>query len=425
MLKRRLRESFLIVLITIVLLLLLEGATRLSGFTPAKPLLAELMEADPIVLWKNKPGSYGTRESRFAPKISYIHNQQGFRIRNDINVKSPNSFRVLMMGDSNIWGFGVEQAQTVSEVLQYRYSQLDLENHPIEVLNLGVIGHTSFQGMRWLEQLLIYQPDMICFAYGYNDRRYVADSYSQDGEDYFRLTYQNIRLHQLLFEWSAMCGWVSSWNQPEKLTPFTDAVPRVPLEQYKSNFQTMLSICDEHDIPSVVIGLQDNPVIDQELEETYQLQQEGKLQDAVTRYMDMMKEPNITESTLAPYYVYGILQRVISSKELQEDFLMEKVDQLVSELEESFLPLDSMMGNTVIRGDWEYLAILQEVCSNYSNSFYIEYQELINSMSIEEQYQCYFPTDPCHINAKGHEVLAEHLHPIIWEQYQTFIRGDS
>ena len=424
MLKRRLRDTFLIVIITILTLILLEGIVRVSGISPAKPLLAEWMQPDPTLLWKIKPGSYGTRESRFAPKISYVHNQSGFRIREEIKPKSSKTFRVLMLGDSNIWGFGVEQAQTASEVLQYRFSQMDLEGHSIEVLNLGIVGYTSYQGLHWLNESLYLQPDMICLAYGYNDRRYVANGSNQDSSSYFKQTYNTIYIRQLLFERSAICGWIASWNGKSKLTPFTEAVPRVPLEQYQSNFETMLSICETQNIPTVVIGLQDNPAIDQKLEDAFQLQLDGQLADAVVQYMDRMKEPNITESTLAPYYVYGILKRVTASKELQDDFLMESVNTVLTELEESFLPLDSMMGNTVIRGDWEYLAILKEVCSNYNNALFIPYQEMIEAMPKDEQLHCYFPTDPCHINPKGNEVLADYLQPIIWEQYQSFIRGE-
>ena len=63
--------------------------------------------------------------------------------------------RVLVLGDSFTWGFGVEQEQIFTEVIEN--SRKD-----VEVINAGVSGYSPDQELIWLrEQGMHFQPDLV------------------------------------------------------------------------------------------------------------------------------------------------------------------------------------------------------------------------------------------------------------------------
>jgi hypothetical protein len=95
----------------------------------------------------------------------------GLRDREYVANKPAGVFRVLVVGDSIAYGFGLPQEDALSEQLEdllrsYRAAQ----SLRIEVLNLGVSGYNIEQivenlgtrGLRW-------QPDLILYAYCLND----------------------------------------------------------------------------------------------------------------------------------------------------------------------------------------------------------------------------------------------------------------
>lgn len=419
--QKRIRDTFIILFITVGLLAILECAFRLSGISPAPPVLSEGMQADPVLLWKTIPGSYGQKSSRFVPAISFVHNKSGMRMRHDIEPKKPGTFRVLMLGDSNIWGFGVEQAQTCASVLQQLLDERNENQKSIEVINMGVIGYSSYQGMKQLEQSLALQPDLIVLGYGYNDRRYIASKIRQDSAEYFLHTYRAVCVHQLLFEHSSLCNWASSWNQNGIETTLQESAPRVPVEQYQNNFQTMLTFCQKNNLQVIVLGLRDNPAITQRIELAIQYESEKKWIEAASLYINILSSPNITESSLAPYLFSQFVAKIPADEieTLSLQLQIDDIENVKRNVQNLKLPIDSMMGMTVIRRDEEYLAVLPEICSNYNNVRYIDFRDVMASLSIEEQWQCYFPVDPCHINSKGNALLANYLASIIMKTVHT------
>ena len=94
---------------------------------------------------------------------------RGFRSPHFEEAKRPGVFRILCLGDSSTFGMNVDDADPYPQVLQ----RLLDERAPgrFEVLNLGVPGYSSRQGLELLrQQALKYQPDLVVFAFGTNDR---------------------------------------------------------------------------------------------------------------------------------------------------------------------------------------------------------------------------------------------------------------
>ncbi len=113
----------------------------------------------------------------------FTTNSKGFRGTNEYAIpKPPNVFRVLSLGDSVVCGYGVEDDQTFSAVLEKKLST----RRPTEVLNLAVPGFGNAEELIQLENVgFEYQPDLVILGYFVNDHfdNLTSDLYRlQDGK---------------------------------------------------------------------------------------------------------------------------------------------------------------------------------------------------------------------------------------------------
>jgi lysophospholipase L1-like esterase len=96
-------------------------------------------------------------------------NDRGFRTPPFTESKRPGVIRVVCLGDSSTFGMNVEEVDSYPRQL----ARLLEQDHPgrFEVLNLGVPGYTSRQGLELLRrEVLALEPDVVTFAFGTNDR---------------------------------------------------------------------------------------------------------------------------------------------------------------------------------------------------------------------------------------------------------------
>ena len=116
---------------------------------------------DPLLGWRHVPGRSG------------LHQHPDFRVRVDINdaglrdrdypTARTQRDRMLFLGDSFGWGFGVERDESVSELLEAR--------HPgWEIVNASVSGYGTDQQLLWYrEEGFQYQPDVVFVLFHPND----------------------------------------------------------------------------------------------------------------------------------------------------------------------------------------------------------------------------------------------------------------
>ncbi len=94
------------------------------------------------------------REFKTRVKINSAH----MRDREYPVEKNADKKRIIAVGDSYVFGWGVEQDQAFTEILEDRL----LKN--TEVLNMGVSGYCGSQEVEWLAaQGVKYQPDVVLF----------------------------------------------------------------------------------------------------------------------------------------------------------------------------------------------------------------------------------------------------------------------
>lgn len=173
--RKRLKGLIAFVIACSVLLLVLEVLCRLlptdfskmrsgqfSEDYPIDPLLtAGVFLLDEHTFW------------RFAAPIKEMGiNEGGFRATNATALaKSRSRYRIMCIGDSVT--FGVPQTLNRPEDTYPKRLEAMLHDYGltcVEVLNAGVPGYTSYQGLQQLRHRLIqYDPDCVIVQFGIND----------------------------------------------------------------------------------------------------------------------------------------------------------------------------------------------------------------------------------------------------------------
>jgi hypothetical protein len=117
---------------------------------------------DDLLGWTHKPNQQGLFYDRdFSIKVSI--NSQGLRDKeyafNRVEAKN----RLLVLGDSFAWGFGVEHHEIFTEILEDNYPNW-------EIINASVSGYGTDQEFLYLKHRGIhYQPDIVLLLFHLND----------------------------------------------------------------------------------------------------------------------------------------------------------------------------------------------------------------------------------------------------------------
>jgi lysophospholipase L1-like esterase len=143
----------------------LEIAARLRGLAPIASYLGPAAETclarDPALNLVFRPACHGALS--FTDFRTNSLGLRGAEPHTDARV------RVLALGDSCTWGWGVRDEETFPAVLG------SLAGEDADVVNAGVPGYTSRQGLRYLrERGLALRPDVVFIGFGFNDARPAA-----------------------------------------------------------------------------------------------------------------------------------------------------------------------------------------------------------------------------------------------------------
>ena len=153
----------LIVISTLFALVVSEIALRLMGYTPlyVSPERDQFWKYDPLLGWAHEPGQEGIFETPQFRTVVRI-NENGLRDRQHSYERPDDIERVLVIGDSFAWGYGVEESE--------RFSQLLEKSLDVEVINAGVSGYSTDQELLWYKNEGIkYETDLVVLVIAGND----------------------------------------------------------------------------------------------------------------------------------------------------------------------------------------------------------------------------------------------------------------
>ncbi len=166
---RGLLQNLLLVLISIlVATVVIEIAIRmLYAEHVATVTSRSFWQHDSYLGWKNRSGETGTM---FFPErkvgkqlISVVMNSAGFRDKERSSPPTPGKRRIACLGDSFVFGHGVEFDSLFTSLIETRDPRL-------EVLNFGVSAYSTDQELLLLEKVVLdYNPDVVLLFVTEND----------------------------------------------------------------------------------------------------------------------------------------------------------------------------------------------------------------------------------------------------------------
>jgi hypothetical protein len=155
--------------------ILAEMVVRMAGYKP-QFAATQFFRYDPLLGWRLQPALEGPFE---RPQFhSYVKiNSRGLRGTEHPYEKPPGKKRILVLGDSFVWGFGVNDDEIFTALMEK-----DLPE--VEVINGGVTAYGTTQELLWLEREGIkYQPDLVVVVLYRND---LVDNITQLYNGYYR-----------------------------------------------------------------------------------------------------------------------------------------------------------------------------------------------------------------------------------------------
>jgi lysophospholipase L1-like esterase len=166
----------LLIVSTAFAFLLGEIALRLMGWGPlyVSSERNHFWKYDSLLGWAHQPGQEGIFETPQFRTFVRI-NQKGLRDHEHSYERPNNAKRILVIGDSFAWGYGVEESERFSQRLE---TSLD-----VEVINAGVSGYSTDQELLWYSNEGVkYDTDLIILVFtgndiGHNQQQFVYTIY--------------------------------------------------------------------------------------------------------------------------------------------------------------------------------------------------------------------------------------------------------
>ncbi len=173
------RMSFLLgVLFTAIFLFVMQAGLHVYALVSRPGLsvvsnridLNRIMQNDPDTFWSLLPNLKNVefKPQPMGPPRSFHVSTNELGLRNPPLREKGGRLRILAVGDSTTFGQYVEDGETWPAQLQ---TILDPGGTRADVVNAGLIGATSFQGLSYLlKRGFDLQPDAVIATYGFNDR---------------------------------------------------------------------------------------------------------------------------------------------------------------------------------------------------------------------------------------------------------------
>ena len=224
----------------------------LSKLSTTDPLAGPLYREDRHLLWRLVPAAeFDTVISHRNPKggeeqaIRITINQDGYRGR--ILDANQGTFRVLCLGDSNFFGYPLDDEHVLPRVLEQALSKLD-SGRRFEVINGGVPGYTIAQGRRWYDERFGNQHfDVVLLSYLNND----AWLQPRTDAELFEMRESSLYAVAGLARRSRLVRFIESLFGIE--IPPAEFVQRVPLDDFVRQYESLVTTLHEAETDVMVL----------------------------------------------------------------------------------------------------------------------------------------------------------------------------
>jgi hypothetical protein len=158
-----LRRLLAVFLGLLVALLICEGLIRLTGLGNVSLSRGSFHAFDPEAGWICRAGADTDYEQPGSFRVRVSVNSRGLRDREHALPKPAGTRRVVCLGDSFMWGYGVEEEEMLSRALER-------EVPGTETVNLGANGYSTVQELvRFETEGVRHSPDAVLLLVCWND----------------------------------------------------------------------------------------------------------------------------------------------------------------------------------------------------------------------------------------------------------------
>ena len=194
--------------VTVAVLVVVELGFRVLGVPPFHPedLLCEL------AAYRLVRTRAGLRLHGAPWNVAITTNRLGFRGRETTVAKPAGVFRVVALGDSSTFGVCVGDDETFCAMAEGLANSDARSGRRVEVINAGVIGYNTMQGLRALERVILpLRPDCVVVSFAVNDsaeggqlRNYLG-RHRPELEEFPPAV---VTIRNVLWNHSAVCRWL-------------------------------------------------------------------------------------------------------------------------------------------------------------------------------------------------------------------------
>jgi len=141
---------------------------------------SDMFRADSVLGYTFNPGVYHIVEKSVDGLHAYKVTIQNDGSRSTSGLQNVGAPRIYLMGDSNIWGFGIDDEMTIAWMLQTHVPEF-------HVLNMAVTGYSTVQSLLQFRAIAnqLTQSDIVVFSYPTGSPgRHVGDTYEGFGHGF-------------------------------------------------------------------------------------------------------------------------------------------------------------------------------------------------------------------------------------------------
>jgi len=261
--KRRLRRRLLILFLSVPIFILLteiflaiipiDAHFRNRFFLVNRALdYPEVFKKDYYLFWRLRPDQ--TVKSRFFEGKEYRINFLGLR-GPDLPPKT-DKLRIVAMGNSCTFGWGMTDNEIYVKRLESCLNAIS-ELPPVEVINAGIPGYSSFQGRRFFNSdILELQPDIVLLLFAWNDQWAAAGNIADKDQQMpppFILDIQNLFSRLRLYRLIKKILLTAIEKPLESQLIKENTVYRVDVVDFYNNLEVIVESCKREGIIPVLL----------------------------------------------------------------------------------------------------------------------------------------------------------------------------
>ncbi|OGF14488.1 MAG: hypothetical protein A2W00_04765 [Candidatus Eisenbacteria bacterium RBG_16_71_46] len=379
---------------------------RLS-LQPREP--ASLFVRDPRLLYRQRPGF--DRITGRSRQVRVRVNSLGLRGPERELGRAPGVVRVLALGDSQTWGFDVEEDEAYPQALERLLDAATGAGSPgFEVINAAVPGYSSYHGLVWLQENLgRFRPDAVTVSFNFNDRL-LAEEMTSD----FSLIRATPERYAAAWRWNLLRrsfvlregqALMAKWRmrrlppaaaryrerERELVKEWQRLEPVVTPGERLDHLRGIAALCRTHGVPLILVALPEHPWL------------AAPLDSATARLR--ADDPQGATRALAGYFALADSSLLWTYSDY--DVLANAIALRARPGAETSWPHRRAPANVVLATAGEYNRITETVATEASLPI------VDATAALSAHPEVFF--DECHFDGRGHAQVAELLAPVVLE----------